>query len=1204
MTNYSAQQENLVEALSRCPSLQTTEGYEDVLGRLRHEIKTSIRKHGTIKQILLKTVETCSDYSEGIDELVQAVAFFDKGRDQFVAVQQCASALKAALERERAGGRITPTRASGGSAVAQLEAGYNHGLKRREPSPEPEAHVERLSIPAILAYNLRRLIDYLLPALHRWLTEHRFLAEPPGYYQVNDYLRRFQVEMEHLNAYYLPLEAKPLWENPIIPLGLPATLQSGYLRKVRQSIRRVMNDNIGGYQTTARLAVVNRRSKVIKDILREILSSRDPLILLGDPGTGKSMTLREAGKILAEEGLRRVYPRVAVYLRLGDFEPEGQTDVSSVRSFVLNALPSELRALFDPFLQQHRLVILFDGMDEMSREHYGKAVKALSDFAGSYSRHVKCIFSCRINDFSPTFRHRQLVLVPFNRQQIRSFVEGHFGRTPPGRQVRLDNKIWTPKQITTYLLTSDLASELAEQITNPMILYLVCAFISAKETWPKSRAQLFESFFEYSYQRYQAQHSDPKHNLLGKGTAFVYWQRIAFLITLANKGAWIALTRDLLECRIEAFGRVIDEGRHCGVLVLDDSPTELEESYELNEDSSERRLRFTHHRFQEYFAACYLSDKSLAIDWPEVIDQPRWQETILYHAAMTHQCPAIELLVNSATEADFDSKHNEAHESESNEMKVGDNRSYTERILADRIELASRVVREIGRDNIGQRLWDSLLAAIRQFSTAGNPSSQVRMLWAAWNLPGVDLFDLLGYQLKSETAWVRDQALIVLTQFDPRRRGSTANLAFEIGLSLASGEFLFRGMAYFRAVGSARHFSAWLSLVQAVVISLIYILFSVGIVVVGYSQLAKALPVYQIPYFFYCYPLVTALASAFMIRLGERQLGTAVCLPAGILFPLPLFALALLEGSLKAAKEGFGIILATSFVWVVLSAIAHLVLVTGYIVFTLGRLPKNRSLADIYRTLVDSYRSLFKNLGIPSTVMLGILSGQAVLTLLLLHSELFRTFVTHFFVGVPDLTYLGRHVLLPFSPQTNNAVSVGLLVAVVVFYFSPLLNKQTFLERLRFLFKENGQMLILLAVLLIFTIGLWSVTGQYSWNWLEGHGFTQWTSYIILASVALVVTVLSLLALGLAWRLSVMHWEIRTARRDPQKWRAQFERRDLYRQAKLLHSTNHQLLGLSARDFSSMLTQLENIVQGEPARGLYWSTRHQLEQILRQEEVC
>ena len=67
----------------------------------------------------------------------------------------------------------------------------------------------------------------------------------------------------------------------------------------------------------------------------------------------------------------------------------------------------------DALNARHRLVIIFDGMDEMSREHYSEHTEALSKFAMSHEGRTKTLFSCRITDFSPKFIHQRLAILPF-----------------------------------------------------------------------------------------------------------------------------------------------------------------------------------------------------------------------------------------------------------------------------------------------------------------------------------------------------------------------------------------------------------------------------------------------------------------------------------------------------------------------------------------------------------------------------------------------------------------------------------------------------------------------------------------------------------------------------------------------------------------------------------------------------------------------
>ena len=89
-----------------------------------------------------------------------------------------------------------------------------------------------------------------------------------------------------------------------------------------------------------------------------------------------------------------------------------------------------------------------------------------------------------------------------------------------------------------------------------------------------------------------------------------------------------------------------------------------------------------------------------------------------------------------------------------------------ELILADRVELASRIVRRCGeaRSDVARGLAEPLTAAIAHLAEAGNPITQVKMMLACQNVRGIDLVGVLRKPLESPVRWVRAQAFILRTR--------------------------------------------------------------------------------------------------------------------------------------------------------------------------------------------------------------------------------------------------------------------------------------------------------------------------------------------------------------------------------------------------------------------------------------------------------
>jgi hypothetical protein len=224
---------------------------------------------------------------------------------------------------------------------------------------------------------------------------------------VTDYLADFQSNMDRQNRFYLPLDAAEVPADPINLESLDQTLRGGYVKQVKRIIRLAADVRSRGDLVNAQLAIVDRRSKIVRNISDELLRVTEPLVLLGDPGSGKSMTLREVAKNIATREAKEPKPLLPVYVRLSSFAPRSSPTIEDVTAVVSKALPPSLNDHLQELINDRRLVIFFDGMDEMSRKRYREHVTALCDFAGRYQGRIKSIFSCRINDFTPEFRYRR-----------------------------------------------------------------------------------------------------------------------------------------------------------------------------------------------------------------------------------------------------------------------------------------------------------------------------------------------------------------------------------------------------------------------------------------------------------------------------------------------------------------------------------------------------------------------------------------------------------------------------------------------------------------------------------------------------------------------------------------------------------------------------------------------------------------------------
>jgi hypothetical protein len=439
-----------------------------------------------------------------------------------------------------------------------------------------------------------------------------------------------------------------------------------------------------------------------------------------------------------------------------------------------------------PRLQdERRLVVLFDGMDEMERPApgsgrpaYGARVALLSEFARQNQGTVKTLFACRTNDFSPRFIHRQLVLLEFDRRQVRQYLHENLGPWP----LLVAGESFTPDRLARRLVDNP---ELRETARNPLTLFLLTLFLTERRSWPATRAELFDHYLRFLFQQTPAALQAEAFPEAAWQAACGDWARLAFLTTTRHAGTSLELIDLPAEWDAARREAVVQTGRRCGLLVID--------------ETDEQAVRFTHHRLQEYLTAYYLDRHEAelpALDWAALLDTPRWQETLINLASIQQgRSPVLHAVLASMREVVARSAQ-PAPVGPAWALPAED-----ERRLADRVVLASRVVRELGLDagRLPPQFVESFSAALARLASAGRPTTQVKMLWAWNNAAGICPLDALALPLGSPIDWVREQALLLVSGRDPTRPETGIDLRRELAVDFANGHLLRRAGTYCRA---------------------------------------------------------------------------------------------------------------------------------------------------------------------------------------------------------------------------------------------------------------------------------------------------------------------------------------------------------------------------------------------------------------------
>ncbi len=1062
----------------------------------------------------------------------------------------------------------------------------------RAAGASPETRALPLTRPGLI----RHLLDRFFPQLHSALTRLGTLPEPPEAAEIQGYLSDAFAHIQNEIRQKTRLEYLPLLARDVPQEMADQRSDDPFERPVQLLVRQVLGRSEGGDSASAQIVALDRRSRPVRNLVKKLLGSSDPLVLLGDPGSGKTMTLQEAARELLESEVRRVFPTVVLFVRLGEFHVAGRVGPEEVLDHVKRSAPEEVRPWIDALDRQGRLVLLFDGMDEMSRDRYNEHTEALSVFAGSRSGRTRTLFSCRIADFSPSFIHRRLVLLPFDRSQIALYLRRFLQIAP-----EVDGEIWRLSRLARRLV----AGELTVDATNPFVLWLLCLFLREEKTWPSSRTQLLSFFYERNFEAKQQESKMKGLPFPSREEAFDAWARIAFVITARNLGTAAGLEELIEETagsgEIERLRPLIRVGRSCGILA-----ESLPERPHL--------VRFAHHRFQEYFTALWIRKVNPPIEWLDKLDAPRWQETMINLVSMGGAEEGVATLADSIEAVT--PELSQPYEPRWPGLQREEDRYRQESLLGDRVEFGARLVRHGAgtSEAVRERLRPCLQEAVKVIAERGRPITQVKMMRACRNLKEIDLLGALEKPLESPVKWVRDQALILLAAHQEPLAGGS-DFATQMGFAVADDSFFARILAFAKAAKETRRLHPWLNFGLAVTFSLLHlgiVLFAAcaltettlfllrssrdaGILKLlgGLAQLrpGEALP-FQI--------LAVLVVMVFSLRYRHQLMGFYCFGSAGIGLGLSRALPGLLRGDLGALDSFFGgFYIAACIALIPIPALAHLGTVAGYSLSTRRWRHSGYSTGSLVRFAWKECR-YDVSVGVFGA-LIGVMAGSVALAF----GFLFGTRKLHDFA-----VWLCRLLGLSYAKGASEIlVLTGLLLACLLVH--RVLTGRYIPKRLEHLGQSVpggivklremsreavrdigfpgydkmilGGLYLIVAVLIIFRKDLFLSLFQY-----------LIIALLVLFLGASIVGVTQPAARALRRRLPLRFFK-------SSEWQSILEKSSPRQQEELLLRTSPQTLGLNPSEYLALLEKIESLIEEEPALSAYWDRRDQLEQSIRQE---
>ncbi|MHB8597179.1 MAG: HEAT repeat domain-containing protein [Ktedonobacteraceae bacterium] len=335
---------------------------------------------------------------------------------------------------------------------------------------------------------------------------------------------------------------------------------------------------------------------VIADTLEDALKrSRDRVLVLGPPGSGKTTILKAFVNDIAQRALAHTSAMIPILIQLRWLTRTDYTLESSLRVMLgtLGIDPRYASALRNE-IQHGRACLCIDGLDEIPPDQREMVISWISALAPE--RGNRWIISSRFADYhTGLFRQARCVeweLQPLSPAMRRALADGLI---PEVQQQLHGSDSSTRRDAKTFSKTLERHPRIATWGKNPFLFSLTAVVFVATGTISTSRAALYNQVIEAILRTRQKDHSRQTH--------------------LRQAAASLALALFLKKQRTITYETLLD--------TLAEHSSSLKDSEELARDLvhagllevvAEDTYGYWHYTYQEYFAAVALAKRLVSDD--------------------------------------------------------------------------------------------------------------------------------------------------------------------------------------------------------------------------------------------------------------------------------------------------------------------------------------------------------------------------------------------------------------------------------------------------------------------------------------------------------------------------------------------------------------------------------------------------------------
>ncbi|MFN6571111.1 NACHT domain-containing protein [Dendronalium sp. ChiSLP03b] len=370
----------------------------------------------------------------------------------------------------------------------------------------------------------------------------------------------------------------------------------------------------------------------------KVANDKQYLMVLGSPGAGKSTFLRKMG-LEALKGKRGGFQHscIPVFIELKRFT---SSDIN-----IENFIAEEFRICGFPepnqftakALEQGKLLILLDGLDEVPTKNSTNVISHIQDFVDTYDKN-RFITSCRVAAYRHNFRRfTDVAMADFDDIQIENFINNWFKSKPD-----VGKDCWQKLNSQEYTAAKELTQ-------TPLLLTLVCLLYQRSGKIPTNRATLYERALRVLLEEWAGEKGIAQEDLY-KGLDTKRKEMILSEIAhdAFQEDRLFLPRREIADKIAKLLAEMLpDEKFINGIDVL----KSIEVQHGVLVERADSIYSFSHLTLQEYLTAQYIDDhRHIEKLVTEHLTDERWKEVFLLVAGLMRG-GADDLLLSMEKEA-------------------------------------------------------------------------------------------------------------------------------------------------------------------------------------------------------------------------------------------------------------------------------------------------------------------------------------------------------------------------------------------------------------------------------------------------------------------------------------------------------------------------------------------------------------------------